>query len=201
MLEGIGIALRTHYDTANGAKDILKKAVAQIKANYIGAMLAEKMNEVQAVYNNTMQESKDSNYNACIAILDQIQEQARKVIETPVSPDFSSTLDALKLLAHPTPKEIETVVDAYKNNYFAYRAICDFLGVIKPITIDDIDERITCIKEQLHTLFYSKSVEAYDFVNWLSGHPLEDDDNVFRAFIERRFEDISQHEQNPDGED
>lgn len=201
MLEGIGIALRTHYDTANGAKNILENAVAQIKANYIGAMLAEKMNEVQAVYNNTMQESKDSNYNACIAILDQIQEQARKVVENPVSPDFSSTLDALKLLNNPTPKEIETVVGAYKNNYFAYRAICDFLGVIKPMTIDDIDEDIAYIKENLHACFYRDSIEGYHFMNWLSGHPYEDFDDIFRAFTEGRFEDISQHEQNPDGED
>lgn len=204
MIEGIGIALQSHYDTANGAKAILENAVAQIKANYIGAMLAEKMKEVQVGYNNTMQESRTTNFNACVAILDQVQEQARKVVESPVSPDFSSTLEALKLLKNPTQKEIETLIGAYKNNYFAYRAICDFLGdksnVVKPVTIDDIDEDIAYIKENLHACFYRDSVEGYHFRNWKDGNILESFDDIFKAFTEGRFEDISQSEQNPDDE-
>lgn len=200
MIEGIGIALQTHYDTANGAKDILEKAVAHIKANYIGAMLAEKMNEVQAVYNNAVQESRNSNYNACVVILDQVQERTRKVVENPVSPNFSSTLEALKLLENPTKTEIETSMGAYKNNYFAYRAICDFLHLPKPVTIDDIDEDIAYIKENLHACFYRDSVEGYHFRNWKDGDILESFDDRFRAFTEGRFEDISQSEQNPDDE-
>lgn len=201
MLEGIGIALKAHYDTASGAKDILESALTQIKTNYIGAMLAEKTKGAKDIYNNTLADSRSANYDACIAILDEVASQARKVVETPVSPDFISTLEALKQMKNPTEKEVQTVVGAYKNNYFAYRAICDFLKVLpSPVTIDDIDEDIAYIRSNLHTCFYADNVEGYHFRNWMEGTLLASFDELFRAFCEGRFEDAVQSEQNKDSD-
>lgn len=112
MLEGITVALQSYYDTANGAKNILESAVAQIKANYIGAMLAEKMKEAQEIYNNTLAESRKTNFDACIEILDDVANQARKVVEVSVPADFISTLEALKQMKELTKTEVETVVGA-----------------------------------------------------------------------------------------
>lgn len=199
MIEGIGIALKSYYDTANGAKDILESAIAQINNNYIGAMLAEKTKEAKEIYNNTLADSRQTNYEACLAILDEVAGQARKVVEQPVSPDFISTLEALKQMDFPTEKEVQTVVGAYKNNYFAYRAICDFLKIVpKPVTIDDIDEDLADIRSGLHQCFYSDNIEAYHFRNWMEGTILASYDEVFRAFCEGRFEDAVQGEQGKD---
>lgn len=196
MLEGIGIALKTYYDTASGAKNILESAIAQVNANYIGAMLAEKTKEAKDIYNSTLDESRSANYDACIAVLDDVAGQAKKVVENPVSPDFISTLEALKQMKNPTEKEVQTVVGAYKNNYFAYRAICDFLKIApSPVTIDDIDEDLAYIRSNLHTCFYSDNVEGYHFRNWMEGTLLASFDDIFKAFCEGRFEDAVQGEQ------
>lgn len=170
MLEGITVALQSYYDTANGAKNILESAVAQIKANYIGAMLAEKMKEAQEIYNNTLAESRKTNFDACIAILDDVANQARKVVEV-------------------------SVVGAYKNNYFAYRAICDILKIApKPVTIDEIIAELGSIRNELHQYFYSDNIEGYHFRNMKDGIIISSSDDVFRAFIEGRFEDAVQNE-------
>lgn len=190
MLEGITIALQSYYDTASGAKDILESAVAQIKNNYIGAMLAEKMKEAQEIYNNTLAESRTANFNACVQILDEVANQAKKVVENPVPSDFISTLEAIKQMDEPTKAEVETVVGAYKNNYFAYRAICDFLKISpKPVTIDDIVADLENIRNELHQCFYSDNIEGYHFRNMKDGIIISSSDEVFRAFIEGRFED------------
>lgn len=195
LLEGITVALQSHYNTASGAKAIIESAVAQIKANYIGAMYAEKMKEAQEIYNNTLAESRKTNFDACIDILDDVANQARKVVEVPVPADFISTLEALKQMKEPTKTEVETVVGAYKNNYFAYRAICDFLGTAKPVTIDDIDLEIAYIRNELHQCFYSDNIEDYHFRNMKDGIIISSSDDVFRAFIEGRFEDAVQNEE------
>ena len=193
MIEGIGISLKNFYDTANNAKAILESAMDQIKANFIGAMLAEKTKEARETFNNTMSEIRNSNFDASVAILDEVLANAHKVVEMPVPTDFVSTLEALKSVKHPTAKEVETVVGAYKNNYFAYRAICDFLKVeeagIKPVTIDDIEECVAEIRSNLHQCFFSDNVEGYHFMNWMNGTILATYDEIFTAFIEGRFED------------
>lgn len=195
MLEGITVALQSYYDTANGAKNILESAVAQIKANYIGAMLAEKMKEAQEIYNNTLAESRKTNFDACIAILDDVANQARKVVEVSVPADFISTLEALKQMKDMTKTEVETVVGAYKNNYFAYRAICDILKIApKPVTIDEIIAELGSIRNELHQCFYSDNIEGYHFRNMKDGIIISSSDDVFRAFIEGRFEDAVQNE-------
>ena len=198
MIEGITIALQSYYDTASGAKDILESAVAQIKNNYIGAMLAEKMKEAQEIYNNTLAESRTANFNACVQILDEVANQAKKVVENPVPSDFISTLEAIKQMDEPTKAEIETVVGAYKNNYFAYRAICDFLKISpKPVTIDDIVADLGSIRNDLHQCFYSDNIEGYHFRNMKDGTILSSYDEVFKAFIDGRFEDAVK----PDADD
>ena len=112
MIEGIGISLKNFYDTANNAKAILESAMDQIKANFIGAMLAEKTKEARETFNNTMSEIRNSNFDASVAILDEVLANAHKVVEMPVPTDFVSTLEALKSVKHPTAKEVETVVGA-----------------------------------------------------------------------------------------
>ncbi|MBR4435139.1 MAG: hypothetical protein IKS90_03470 [Clostridia bacterium] len=198
MIEGIGIALQSYHDTAISAKAILESAIAQINANYIGAMLAEKTKEAKEIYNSTLAESRTENYDACLAILDEVAGQAKKIVEQPVPSDFISTLEALKQMKEPTKTEIETVVGAYKNNYFAYRAICDFLKLPKPVTVDVINDDIADIKSGLYKCFYSYNVEAYRFRNWIEGNILASYDEVFRAFCEGRFEDAVQSEQGKD---
>lgn len=196
MLEGITVALQSYYDTANGAKNILESAVAQIKANYIGAMLAEKMKEAQEIYNNTLAESRKTNFDACIEILDDVANQARKVVEVSVPADFISTFEALKQMKELTKTEVETVVGAYKNNYFAYRAICDILKIApKPVTIDEIIAELGNIRNELHQCFYSDNIEGYHFRNMKDGIIISSSDDVFRAFIEGRFEDAVQNEE------
>lgn len=201
MLEGITIALQSYYDTVSGAKAILESAVAQINANYIGAMLAEKMKEAQEIYNNTLAESRKTNFDACIAILDDVASQARKVVENPVPADFISTLEALKQMKEPTKVEVETVVGAYKNNYFAYRAICDFLGTAKPVTIDEIIADLGSIRNELHQCFYSDNIEDYHFRNMKDGIIISSSDDLFKAFIDGRFEDAVKEDADDTGND
>ena len=200
MLEGISVALKSHYDTANGAKNILESAVAQIKANYIGAMLAEKMKEAQEIYNNTLAESRKANFDACIEILDDVANQARKVVEVSVPADFISTLEAIKNSENRTQREIEAVLGAYKNNYWAYRSVSTILGGslkgFGVITIDEILDHIDDLKAELHKCFYQYNVtEGYQYRNVLEGTIISDYDDVFRAFIEGRFEDAVQNEE------
>ena len=156
------------------------------------------MKEAQEIYNNTLAESRKENYDACLAILSEVADQAKKVVEVPVPSDFISTLEALKQMKEPTKTEVETVVGAYKNNYFAYRAICDFLKLLKPVTIDDINSDLADIRSGLHQCFYSDNVEAYHFKNWMEGIILASYDEIFRAFCEGRFEDAVQGEQGKD---
>lgn len=197
MLEGIKTALQSYYDTANGAKAILKQATAQIDANYRGTLYASKLKEAKDLYNGTLDESRKENYSACMAILDEVAVQARKVLETPVPTDFTAMLEALKQIKNPTKAEVESVVGAYKNNYFAYRAIYDFLDVSpKPVTIDDIDKDIAYIRDNLYMCFYSYEVETYNYRNWKDGTLVKHFDEKFRAFIEGRFEDASEEDEN-----
>lgn len=189
MIEGITIALQSHYDTVKGATDILEKTLTQIKTNYIGAMLAEKIGEAKEIYNNTVADSRNANYKACVQILDEVMEQSKKVLEVPVPSDFTATIEALKAVKDKTPTEMKTVGDAYKNNYFAYRAICDIMGGVKPVTIADIEESVDYLKENLYRCFYSDNLEAYRFQNWLKGSLISSADEMFTAFIEGRFED------------
>lgn len=198
MIEGIKIALKSYYDTVTSAKGILESAMKQIKENYIGAVFAEKTKEAKDIYNNTIQKSRQTNYDSCLVILGNAADQARKVVETQVNTDFISTLEALKQVKEPTKKELETVVGAYKDNYFAYRAICDFLHLPKPVTIDDINADLEEIRSNLHRCFYSDNVEAYHFRNWMEGTVLDSYDEVFKAFCEGRFEDAIVKESDKD---
>ena len=194
MIEGIGIALKSYYDTVTTAKSVLEKAMEQIRENYIGATLAEKTKEAQDTFNTTMNECKDNNYNACVAVLDEVHANALKVVEMPVPTDFTATLEALKQMKNPTAREVETVVGAYKNNYFAYRAICDYLKVtdrgIRPVTIDDIESDIASIRQNVRDCIYRDNIDGYHFMNWMNGTILASYDEVFTAFIDGRFEEI-----------
>lgn len=197
MIEGIGIALKAHYDTANGAKNILESAITQINNNYIGAMLAEKTKEAKEIYNSTLADSRQTNYEACIAILDEVANQAKKVVEQPVSPDFISTLEAMKNVKDKTPKEIESVVGTYRNNYWAYRAICTFLGGslkgFNVVTLDEILDAVDELKKTIHDCFfkYNVSEDGYQYRNVMTGELLPDYDKAFVAFIDGRFEDAT----------
>ena len=92
--------------------------------------------------------------------------------------------------------EVETVVGTYKNNYFAYRAICDILKIApKPVTIDEIIAELGNIRNELHQCFYSDNIEGYHFRNMKDGIIISSSDDVFRAFIEGRFEDAVQNEE------
>lgn len=197
MLEGITVALQSYYDTATSAKGILESAMEQIKTNYIGATLAEKTKEVQDAYNDTMKESRETNYSACVEILENIRSQVKQFVETPVPSEFISTLETMKQIKDPTEKEIEAVIGSYKNNYFAYRAICEYLGGVSKgfivTTIDDIEGEIDYIRSNLHDCFYSNNIEGYHFRNWKDGTILSNKDEIIRAFAEGRFEDVHLH--------
>ena len=190
MLEGITIALKTHYDTAIEAQEILEDAIAKIGEKYISAKYAEMTGEAKDIYNKALDESRQKNYDTCIQILDQIKEQAEQVVSVPVPTEFVSRLEALKLIKEPTEKEIESLVETYKNNYFAYRSICDFLNVLeKPVTIDEIKEYIVYIKTNLYICFYSDNVQWYHYRNWMEGTLIPNYDQLFTAFLEGRFEE------------
>lgn len=195
MLEEIGIALASYYDTVTGAKSMLESATNQIKENYIGALYAEKNKEAQDIYNTTVQESRETNYNACLAVLDDVSNKAQNVVEQHVDPDFLATLEIVKTLKDKTPSEINGIIGAHKNNYWAYRAICDVLGgsvkgFIAP-TIDDIQDVISYVRSNIHDCFYSDNVDAYHFQNWWNGTLLPEADKKISAFIECRFEDVN----------
>ncbi len=198
MIEGITIALQSYYDTASSAKAILEDAITQIKNNYIGLMLTEKIGEAQDIYNTTLNESRQENYNVCLEILGGVSDQVKKVLEVPVPTDFIATLEALKQVKEPTEKEVDTVVNAYKNNYFAYRAICDFLKTSKPVTVDDLEEDLETLKKELHNCFYSDNIEGYHFRNWKDGTILASYDELVKAFVEGRFEDAVQKDSDKD---
>jgi len=193
MLEGITVALQSYYDTATSAKNILESALVQIRENYIGATLAEKTKEIQTVYNDTLKESREKNFNACVEILDGIDAKVQEIVKVPVPADFTATLEALKQIKEPSKVEVETVVDAYRNNYYAYRAICDYLKIkTKPVTIDDIQEDLSDIRSNLHKCFFSDGIDGYHFLNWKDGSTtIIPYDAVITAFCDSRFEDAS----------
>ena len=83
MIEGIGIALKTYYDTATEAKQVLETAMKEIGENYIGAKYAELVGQAKDAFNTTMDECRTENYNACIAVLDEVSASAKKVVEIP----------------------------------------------------------------------------------------------------------------------
>ncbi|MGN0454505.1 MAG: hypothetical protein ACI4G1_04950 [Ruminococcus sp.] len=202
MLEGIGIALQTHRNTVIGAKEILKTAIEQIKANYKGAMLSEKMKEVKEIYNNTVEESRNNNYKSCVEILDDVESQAKKIVESPVSSDFITTFEAIKELKNISKEEIEIIAGVYKNNYISYRMICEFLGGASKgfnyLTIDDIKKDIEYVELHIYQCIKNDSVNEYHYRNWADGELLSLFDKVFRAFTEGKFDDAvnSEYEKN-----
>lgn len=191
MLEKITVSLQAYYDTVIGAKNILEKALVQIRENYNGALLAEKTNEVQSVYNQTLEESRTTDYNVCLEVLNGVEEMVQEIMKVPVPADFPATLEALKQINDPSKFEIETAVGAYRNNYYAYRAICDYLKVVKPIMVDDILEGISDIKNNIKKCFYTDNVDGYHFLNWKDGTLIPSYDEQFTAFCEGRFDDVN----------
>ena len=200
MLEGITVALQSYYDTATSAKNILDNALVQVRENYIGASLAEKTKEVQDVYNQTLDESRKTNYDACMEVLNGVEERVQEIVKVPVPADFPATLEALKQINNPSKTELETLVGAYRNNYYAYRAIRDYLKVPTPsftigrdtylLTLDGIQEAILDIKDILHKCFFSDNVDGYHFLNIKDGTQISSYDALFTSFCDGRFEDI-----------
>ena len=189
MLEKITVSLQAYYDTVIGAKSILENALVQVRENYKGALLAEKTKEVQDVYNQTLEESRTANYNACLEVLNGVEGTVQEIMKVPVPADFTATLEALKQIKDPSKVELETAIGAYRNNYYAYRAICDYLKVVKPITVDDILEGVSNIRTNIHSCFYTDNVDGYHFLNWKDGTLIPSFDEQFTAFCEGRFED------------
>jgi len=190
MLERISVSLQTYYDTAIGAMNILEKGLAQVRETYIGAVLAEKTKELQDVYNETLKESRETNYGVCTEVLNGIDELVQEILKVPVPADFIATLEALKQINNPSKAEIETAVGAYRNNYYAYRAICDYLKTEKPVTVDDILEDVSYIRSNVYECFYSDNLDGYHFLNWKDGTLMSTFDEKFTAFCDGRFEDI-----------
>ena len=202
MLEGIKTALKDYYDIGTDAEKGLKSKIETIKKEYVdsGTKYAEKLGEAQEVYNSVLRESKEKYYNICVSILDTVYDHIKKVIETPVPVDFVSTFEAFKTIKNFTPRERESIINTYKNNYYAYRAICDFLKITpKPLTIDDIYKEIEYLKSNIHTCFYSDNLNGYHFHNWMDGKIIARLDEVFKAFCESRFEDATKDEDDPNG--
>ena len=74
--------------------------------------------------------------------LKKLKKQIKVVASEPIEDDFDAAFAVLKVIEHPTKAEIQAVIERYRHNYLAYRAICALFDNNKElcltITIDGV---------------------------------------------------------------
>lgn len=194
MLEKIKVALQEFKDTYEGATKIYKEARKDLHDNYRGNMFTVKLTEAKDLYENTLQSARIDNLAVCVGIIDSVREQAKAIISVPVSPEFPATLEAIKNIKNPSDAELDGIIGNFKNNYVAYRAICDAIGGTAKgyttVTYDDILKYCDVLENMLRNCFYSYSVSDYNYRVLLEGDVLDGYDALFTTFTEGHFDEI-----------
>ena len=180
MMRKIINALQEHKELYEAATSKWLELRKELDSNYKGNLLTAKMNEGKEIY-----------FAVCVTVLDEIREKARGIIATPVSPDFSNTIEALKLLKNPSKAELEAITESHKGNYLAYRAICDALGGSEKgynvISYDDVMEACNELEESLRACFYGDSPSSYIYRVHLNEGYMSKRGKLFSDFLEGRF--------------
>ena len=191
MMRKIINALQEHKELYEAATSKWLELRKELDSNYKGNLLTAKMNEGKEIYEETLRKSRENNFAVCVTVLDEIREKARGIIATPVSPDFSNTIEALKLLKNPSKAELEAITESHKGNYLAYRAICDALGGSEKgynvISYDDVMEACNELEESLRACFYGDSPSSYTYRVHLNEGYMSKRGKLFSDFLEGRF--------------
>lgn len=193
MLEKIKEAVIAHKNIYDEATNVFNAARKDLHENYKGNLFTAKMNEAKQVYEDTLMESRESNYATCVEVLTNIGIKAQGVITEPVPADFPATLEAIRAMKNLTKAEMNAFVNRYKGNYLAYRAICDVVGGAKngfaAVTIDKVTEMIERLEADLHNYFYDFHTNSYRTRLFCEGSVFDAPDAFFTAFLNGRFEE------------
>lgn len=191
MLEKISLALQTYASVYTGAARMFEEVKKELDANYKGALYASKLGESKEIYESTLTSSREENYSVCVDVLEGVKKQIQAVASEPIEDDFNATLAALKVIKNPTKTEIQAIIGRYRNNYLAYRAICDLFDkeLCATITIDDVLDACDELSDMLHRCFYGgEGIEGYFYQLMLQGDYIGKYDELFRSFITRDFD-------------
>ena len=103
-------------------------------------------------------------------------------------------MEAIKNIKNPSDAELDGIIGNFKNNYVAYRAICDAIGGTAKgyttVTYDDILKYCDVLENMLRNCFYSYSVSDYNYRVLLEGDVLDGYDALFTTFTEGHFDEI-----------
>lgn len=191
MMRKIINALQEHKELYEAATSKWLELRKELDSNYKGNLLTVKMNEGKEIYEETLRKSREGNFAVCVTVLDGIREKARDIIATPITSDFSNTIEALKLLKNPSRAELEAIAENHKGNYLAYRAICDALGGSEKgynvISYDDVIEACDELEKSLRACFYGDSPATYTYRVHLNEGYMSKWEKLFSDFLEGRF--------------
>ena len=119
-----------------------QKAEYRRQATVSGKATSETLDKEMEINRNTLTSSREENYFICVDVLEEVKKQIKVVASEPIEDDVNAPLAALKIIEHPTKAEIQAVIERYRHNYLAYRAICALFDnnkeLCSTITIDEV---------------------------------------------------------------
>lgn len=194
MLEKITADLEAFKAIHVGATKIWNDTRKEIDANYRGNLQATKMTAAKETYENTLAQARDKYWADITEELNTIREQVRTIVTRPVEPDFPATLETLRAIKHPTPVEIEGIVERYRNNYLSWRAICDVMAEthktsFRVIRADRVVESVARLEVELHECIFGMNPDTYIYRLMLQGEYMGNYDDMFTEFIAGRYEE------------
>lgn len=193
MIEKISVLLNAHKETYDRATAIFQEQKAKILAEYKTQIAVQKLKEVKDIYDQEIFTSQQETFSGCNAVLDEVREKVKDIASRPVDANFPAVVAALKAMNNPSRAELYAITGAYKNNYVAYRAICDLVGgeavTGKHVaTVDEVLGVCDFLTGELHKAIFDNPT-CYIFRLFLQGDFLAKRDEFFTAFVEGRFED------------
>jgi ribosomal protein L29 len=196
MLENIIKAMKDHKEVYADATATYLKTRKQCDENFKDRYRQQKIDEAYQIQNDTIRSSRETALAACTTTFDEIRNKANAVVTMPVSGDLQNTLELLKALKNPSKAELEALMEQYKENYFAYRAISDALGGkengYRVATIDDIMDACAELEATVRKCLYDvPGAYMYRLLIQPDSKYVANYDALFTAFIDGRFEDAT----------
>lgn len=135
-----------------------QKAEYRKQVTVPGKATSETLGEVMGINGNTLTSSREENYSICVDVIEEVKKQIKVVASEPIEDDFDAAFAVLKVIEHPTKAEIQAVIERYRHNYLAYRAICALFDnnqeLCSTITIDEVLDACDELSDMLHRCFY-----------------------------------------------
>lgn len=190
MLEKIINALDEDKKIYDVAKETLKKVLNDIERNYNGELLKEKKREAQKVFDDTVMASRETHWKICEEVLNDIEEKAKTIVSKPTSPDFINKVETLKMIKNPTEAELDLMVETFKGDYLASRAMVDAFKGIEDryfvISYEAIKEKLNIMRKELKDCFteggYSYTYRVLMYQPYMNEHEV-----FFQSFLNGEF--------------